>query len=158
MKKILAIILAGLMLFACGCEKDSNDKEDLKEETTSINTLTKSETTTSIPEANTSEMVDYLAFKAKDDATTATDEDINTAIKWLRTNVYNIFDNNENMENTMYYGELLEYKYKDSENELETLGFQAFKTVKYVYRGIESPSDDVTKQNLNELIEMLEMA
>ncbi len=33
MKKILAIILAGLMLFACGCEKDSNDKEDLKEET-----------------------------------------------------------------------------------------------------------------------------
>lgn len=33
MKKILAIILAGLMLFACGCERDSNDKEDLKEET-----------------------------------------------------------------------------------------------------------------------------
>ena len=108
------------------------------------------------PEHNTSEYVDYLALKAKEDAKTATDEDIQNAIDWLKNNQSDFFSGNENMENTMYYGELLEYKYKDTGDELEKIGWQAFKTVKYVYRGAESVLDDTTHDNLTELKEMLD--
>lgn len=107
-------------------------------------------------EHNTSEYVDYLASKAKSDAETATDGEIQEAINWLKNNTENYFSGNENMENTMYYGELLEYKYKDTGNDLEKIGWQAFKTVKYVYRGVESVTDTSTHDNLMELKEMLE--
>ena len=111
---------------------------------------------TSEPEHNTSAYVDYLALKAKEDAETATDEDIAEALQWLIDNTENYFSGNENMEKTMYYGELLEYKYKNTGDDLEKIGWQAFKTVKYVYRGAESVLDDVTHDNLMELKEMLE--
>lgn len=107
-------------------------------------------------EHNTSEYVDYLASKAKSDAETATDGEIQEAISWLKDNTENYFSGNENMENTMYYGELLEYKYKDTGNDLEKIGWQAFKTVKYVYRGVESVTDTSTHDNLMKLKEMLE--
>ena len=108
------------------------------------------------PEHGTSSYVDYIALKAKDDAETATDDDIKNALNWLKDNTENYFSGEENMEKTMYYGELLEYKYKDTGDSLEKIGWQAFKTVKYVYRGAESVTDDATHNNLMELKEMLE--
>lgn len=153
MKKILALLLGLSITFsvltACNENKNSSNDNDTSTTTTIQTTSMKK------PKSNTSEMVDYLAFKAKTDAKTATDDDIEKAIKWIKSNVYEMFDNNENMENMMYYGELLEYKYKNSENDLESLGWQAFKTVKYVYRGAESLSDESTQHNVSKLIDMI---
>lgn len=139
----------------------SSNKEIITEATTEkITTVITTEEMevkeTSEPEHNTSSYVDFLVLKAKEDAETATDEDIAEALQWLIDNTENYFSGNENMEKTMYYGELLEYKYKDTGDDLEKIGWQAFKTVKYVYRGVESVLDDVTHDNLMELKEMLE--
>ena len=108
------------------------------------------------PEHGTSAYVDYIAMKAKQDAATATNEDLQIAVDWLKDNTTAYFSGKENMEKTMYYGQLLEYKFKDTNNEYEKIGWQAFKTVKYVYRGVESVLDDVTHDNLLELQEMAE--
>ena len=108
------------------------------------------------PAENTSEMVDYLSDKAREDAKTATDDDIQTAVEWLKENKYNYFSGNENMEQTMYYGYLLEYKNLNTGNDYERVGFQASKTVKYVYRGYETVLDTSTHNNLKKLQEMVD--
>ena len=77
---------------------------------------------------------------------------------WLKDNVDNIFDSQENMELAMYNGELLERKYKDSGNAFEKIGWQAYKTVKYVYRGAESVDDQATVDNYTELKALLSSA
>ncbi len=105
----------------------------------------------------TSEYVDYLARKAKIDAQTATNADIQEAVNWLKDNMYSYFESQENMEKTMYYGELLEYKYKGTKNHCEKTGWQAFKTVKYVYREVDDLYSDVTQENLAELQEMVSL-
>ncbi len=108
------------------------------------------------PEAETSAKVDEIALKAKEDAKTATDEELQEALIWLQENTTSYFQGSDNMEKTMYYGALLDYKYKDTGNAYEKIGWQAFKTVKYVYRGEETVMDDNTHDNLLELKEMLE--
>lgn len=127
-----------------------------EEETEAEEVFDTSSESNDIPDPNTTEMVDYLSLKAKEDAKTATDEDIQEAVNWLKDNTTNYFSGNENMEKTMYYGELLEYKYEDTDNKYEKAGWQAFKTVKYVYRGLDSVLDDVTHNNLLKLKELVE--
>ncbi len=106
-------------------------------------------------EHNTSEYIDYLALKAKQDAITASDNLFQEAEQWILSNVDSIFNDNDSMEKAMYYGELLEYKHKDTGNQHEKLGWQTFKTVKYVYRSIESKEDEEAKNNYNELKEIV---
>lgn len=108
------------------------------------------------PEPNTSEMVDYISEQAKADSKNATDEDVQEAIDWLKNNKYNYFSGNDNMEKTMYYGFFLEDVYSGTENDYEKLGFQAYKTVKYVYRGYESIQDESTRNNLEKLRNMVD--
>lgn len=108
------------------------------------------------PDPNTNEMVDYLATKARNNSQTATDEDIQEAIDWLKNNIDSYFIDNDSMEKTMYYGKLLEYKHKDTGNKYEKAGYQAFKTIKYVYRGAEAVSDKTTQNNLEELKELVQ--
>lgn len=108
------------------------------------------------PEPNSSEMVDAIYIRAKEDAVSATADELQEAVDFLKNNTQSYFSGNENMENTMYYGSLLECYYKDTGNEYEKAGFQAMKTVKYVYRGIDSVLDKETHNNLLELQEMVE--
>ena len=178
-KIVLLALVATMVLATTACGGGAKTQETTVAETTVVETTAEPtteeptteepateeptmeseiETTADIeekPEANTSEMVDYLAKKAKADAETATDEDIENAVEWLKTNTYNYFQGNENMESTMYYGELLENKYKGTNNIYEQAGWQAFKTVKYVYRGVEGVMDDVTQKNLKKLKELV---
>lgn len=145
----------------------ANLPENRQDETPSATTTNATETTTTTAESSTektltepsehgtSEYVDYLYYKAKEDAKTATDEDLQSALDWLKNNTEHYFDNQDSMELAMYYGELLEMKYKDTGNEYEKLGWQAYKTIKYVYRGVESVSDEVTQNNLSELLGMV---
>ena len=129
----------------------ANLPENREEEPVSVTTSTLTEPS----EHGTSQYVDYIYYKAKEDAVTATDEDLQAAFTWLKENTENYFSSQEYMELTMYYGELLEMKYKGTNNEYEKLGWQAYKTIKFVYREVESVSDEATQDNLNELKEMV---
>lgn len=166
---IAALTLVVASLSFVGCSSQNLDKVTVEtsaivtEKSTTIETTTSKPTSTvsttseidSKPTPNTSEMVDYIAHKAKADAATATIDDIHEAVQWLKNNVDNIFDNNEYMENAMYYGELLEYKYQGTGDPYGKVGWQAFKTVKYVYRGYEAITDTATQDNFDELKEIL---
>lgn len=153
--KIAAMALIATVLL-CGCSgKPAEETTITTAATTSISVAIVRYEVVDVPdepeEHGTSAYVDYLALKAKADASTATDDKLQEAVDWLRTNVDSCFDSQENMELTMYYGELLEYKYKKTGNEYEDLGWQAFKTVKYVYRNVETTSDDATVKNYEKL-------
>lgn len=153
MKRISAIIMAiGICTLFSGC---SIGNSQLESSTVSSVATTAATVLTEPEEHGTSAYVDYLYYKAKADAAEAADKEINAAANWLKENIDVIFDSQENMELTMYYGELLEHKYKDSGNNYEKIGWQAYKTVKYVYRGAETTSDQSTIDNYAELKNLL---
>ena len=156
MKRLLGIAILCAMISMTACGNTSVESSNASEIEENITEEITTEAIATEPEHGTSAYVDYLAFKAKDDAETASNEQLQEAVDWLKNNTAAYFSTEENMEKTMYYGQLLEYKYKGTENEYEKIGWQAFKTVKYVYRGAESVSDDVTQNNLLELQEMAE--
>lgn len=127
---------------------DSNDETDSDHKTIIRNSYS--------PEPGTNEMVDYLARKGRSDALIATDDQLQEAVDFLKNNTHAYFSGEENMEYTMYYGFLLEAYYSGTGNAYERIGFQAYKTVKYVYRGVDSVLDDVTHNNLLKLQKMAE--
>ena len=122
-------------------------------EISSSETETIAETET-VPEANTSAMVDYIAAEAKKSANqAATDEKRDEAIEYIFSHYPNYFDDNETMEKTMYYGYYLEYAYEanDPSNVYANLGMDADQAVKYVYRGTETIEDDHVTENLRQI-------
>ena len=110
-----------------------------------------------IPEPNTSEMVDYIALTAKENAQTITEEQKTEAMQFLKDNYTNYYANNETMEKVMYYGCLLEYAYKDIDDSIFNLGQDANQAVKYVYRGTETVDDTATQENLKQVKQSLDV-
>lgn len=156
-RKIIAIIsIIGVCVSLSACAKEEQPTQSVE---SSVYT---SDSTTSVltepSEHGTSAYVDYICYKAKADAEDVTDEELQVALSWLKANVDSVFSSQENMELAMYNGELLEYKYKKTGNNYEKIGWQAFKTVKYVYRGVESKSDQATVDNYAELKKLLSAA
>ena len=72
------------------------------------------------------------------------------------SNYPNYFESNEVMEKTMYYGYLLEYGYKNKNNNYADLGMDAYQVVKYVYRGAEKVEDISTQENLKQIAKDLD--
>lgn len=105
-------------------------------------------------EHGTTKYADYLFYKAVDDSRTATDEQLKEAVSFLKSNINSYFSSQENMEKTMYYGKLLQYRYRGSGNAYEEIGDYAYMTVKYVYRGIDKVTDRDTIRNLDKLQRM----
>lgn len=143
---VLFAILAALLLIINSADGDSSKTN---ESTTAAST--EIDTT---PAANTTAMVDYICSEAKKKAQTATEADEQEAIKCLSDNIDTCFSSNEVMEKFMYYGALLDYMYEDSETKSQ-LGFNALKTVKYVYRGEEKILDKTTQDNLQKTKDLL---
>lgn len=156
-RRIIAIIsIIGVCVSLSACAKEETPTPSVENSvTTSASTMSE---LTEPSEHGTSAYVDYICYKAKTDAEDATDEELQAALDWLKENVENIFSSQENMELTMYNGELLEYRYKKTGNDFEKIGWQAFKTVKYVYRGAETKSDQATVDNYAKLKELLSAA
>lgn len=159
---IIFSIFTALSLCACSSasSQDSGGKssqnETQQENNQSSQNIDNSETTSSDgwqAEQGTSARVDEIILKGQDDAENATDETVKTAVQWFKDNESDIFKRPENMEQAMYYGSLLETKYKDSGNNYEKLGWQAIKSVKYVYRGAETVAD--AHDNIVELKELI---
>lgn len=117
-------------------------------------TVEQTETTTSKP--NTSARVDEISRQAKNDAKNIDDGKTIEAINFIKENYPNYFESNEVMEKTMYYGYLLEYGYKDKNNDFADLGMDAYQVVKYVYRGAEKVEDISTQENLKQIAKDLD--
>ena len=153
MKKKIPFLIASVLLlsiFVSGCGNDykTNDNissyESTNEQSNEIS-------------PNTSEMVDSIVLKAKNDAGTATDDQKQEALDFIKNNIDDCFKDNDTMENMMYYGALLEYAYQNNENMednniiMSNLGSDAVQTVKYVYRNVETKDDDSTKENISQV-------
>lgn len=114
------------------------------------------------PEPNTSSMVDYLIRQGKSKVDEATEEELNTALEFIKNNIDNLFADNETMEKTIYYGSLLEYYYAINHdpyngfNDIRgEIGMDAVQAVKYVYRNTETPEDQHVTENIRQIKENL---
>lgn len=114
------------------------------------------------PEPNTSSMVDYLIRQGKAKVDEATEEELNTALEFIKNNIDNLFADNETMEKTIYYGSLLEYyyaidhdSYKGFNDIRGEIGMDAVQAVKYVYRNTETPEDQHATENIRQIKENL---
>lgn len=134
-------------------KKDSDEKEISDEEAMDI-AMEQLKEKVANAEPNTSDMVDKIALQARDDAKAINDDLANEAIAYIHDTYPNYFTDNETMEQTMYYGYLLDYAYDD--NDLRSnLGTDTYQVVKYVYRGVEAVEDTPTQENLRQIEQSL---
>lgn len=77
------------------------------------------------------------------------------AVRWIKSNYPAYYNSAEMMEQTMYYGYLLDYAYDDSKTESE-LGMDTYQAIKYVYRGNETVDDSATQSNLLQIKKSLD--
>lgn len=166
---IITLALTVLILIAAAVSGDDNTAETEQTEiATEIESIESEVATTeaeptpeteTVPEANTSAMVDYIAAEAKKSANqAATEEKRDEAIEYISSHYPNYFADNETMEKTMYYGYYLEYAYMsdDPTNVYANLGMDTYQAVKYVYRGTETVEDEHVQENLKQIAEILE--
>ena len=161
-KKIGIIIAALVIIFviiyivaiATGAAKIQPKESSSAIETSSVQSEDNSSTnvdnsTTSA--YGTSQDVDNIALQAKEDAANIDEAKTDEAINYIKDNYNNYFANKEVMEQTMYYGYLLEYAYQDTNVSYANLGQDAYQVVKYVYRGTESADSQSVKANLEQI-------
>lgn len=154
MKKILSLMLVGgvlLSLAACSSNtENSNSSSDIE---SSINS-TISKKTIVYSDMNFSD-IDEAYKQALKDSENATEEDAKVAINWLNDNIDNIYDSNDMMEKTAYYGTLLQKIYPHSGDTMHEIGYEALICVKYVYTGYDKVEDSATQRRYKKLKELL---
>lgn len=164
---IIALSLTVLILIAAAVSGDDNTAEteqtEIATEIESIETevaTTEAEPapeTETVPEANTSAMVDYIAAEAQKSANqAATDEKRDEAIDSIASAYPEYFSDNDTMEHALYYGYYLEFAYDINESQYAELGMDVEQAVKYVYRGTETVEDKHVQENLRQIAEILE--
>lgn len=149
MKRLICLLIVVFLSFCLfGCDNKENSKVESKP--------TNVEQEIAEPEPNTSEMVDNIISKAREDAKTASDEQKQEALDFIVDNVNKYFTGgNEMIEKVIYYGALLNYCY-DDDSEISKIGNDAVQSVKYVYRGAETIEDKATLENMKQLREEID--
>lgn len=148
MNTVLSALFLALVLTACGSTAEPADTKSSTPQTAGS-----SQQDGSAEHIDTSAQADSIARKARDAANSATDEDISTAYAYIKANYTDCFKDSTTMEQMMYYGWLLEYKYEgDTEKQdYYTLGQNAEQLAKYVYRGSDAADSDSTKANIEQV-------
>lgn len=159
---IITLALTVIILIAAAVSGDDsmteNEQVETVTETISAETEVASseDETETMPEANTSAMVDYIAAEAQESANqAATDEKRDEALDFIASSYPEYFSDNETMEQAIYYGYYLEFAYDINESQYAELGMDVEQAVKYVYRGTEAVEDDHVQENLNQIAEIL---
>lgn len=153
-KSIIILMLLLLCISFTACNNNESNTQILNntiEKENKIINEYNTENTTIEAQPNTSQKVDEIAKKAKEDAENITSEKQKEALQHIKNNKSNFFKNNEVMEQSMYYGYLLEYAYKNSDKNYAKLGQDVYQAIKYVYRGIEKVEDSSTQENLQQI-------
>lgn len=145
---ILSALFLAIVLTACGSTAEPADTKS-----SAPQTAVSSQQDGSAEHIDTSAQADSIARKARDAANSATDEDISAAYEYIKVNYTDCFKDSTTMEQMMYYGWLLEYKYEgDTEKQdYYTLGQNAEQLAKYVYRGSDTTDSDSTKANIEQV-------
>ena len=164
---IITLGLTVIILIAAAFSGDDSVTETSEQaetviETTSAETeIASSEAETvaeteTVPEANTSAMVDYIAAEAQESANqAATDEKRDEALNFIASSYPEYFSDNDTMEQAIYYGYYLEFAYDINESQYAELGMDVEQAVKYVYRGTETVEDEHVQENLKQIAEIL---
>ena len=131
-----------------------------------------SDKTESTAEDGTSAKVDEILLQAKHDAENISEKDADAkweeAFEYLKAHKDNFYENNEVMEQSMYFGEYI-YRYieanspannvselQDSTRAAYDAGYNTVKAIKYVYRGAESQDSEGTVNALSKAKENLD--
>lgn len=159
---IITLALTVIILIAAAVSGDDSMTENEQVETVTETISAETEVASSeaetetMPEANTSAMVDYIAAEAQESANqAATDEKRDEALDFIASSYPEYFSDNETMEQAIYYGYYLEFAYDINESQYAELGMDVEQAVKYVYRGTEAVEDDHVQENLNQIAEIL---
>lgn len=153
-KSIIILMLLLLCITFTACNNNESNTQILNntiEKENEIINEYNTENTTIEAQQNTSQKVDEIAKRAKKDAENITPEKQKEALQYIKNNKSNFFKSNEVMEQSMYYGYLLEYAYKNSDKSYAKLGQDVYQAIKYVYRGIEKVEDSATQENLQQI-------
>ena len=110
------------------------------------------------PSVQTTVSVDDITQKARDAADSATDKDISAACDYIQANYADCFADQETMEQMMYCGWLLEYKYEvtPEKQDYHQLGQHAEQLAKYVYLGTDTADSDRTKASMDAVKQSLD--
>lgn len=149
---IIAIIVVIIIIASFGGNDDNDSNSDVSVSNSSVSS------SASVPDPNTSAMVDYIASEAKKSANeSSSEEKRDEAIDFIVSSYPNFFSDNETMEKAMYYGFYLEYAYSKngSGNLYANLGIDTYQAVKYIYRNAETVDSDHTQENLRQIKETL---
>lgn len=144
LKRITSVLLSLFILIgAAGCSTNMQDTESSQLEESPVTEL--SEFSEESAEPNTSDMVTHLTMKAYYEVKKADDTQRqqfeSEALEWLKINADNIFDGNENMEKTMYYGDLLVALHSGMNDDIYGVGMYAEFAVRDVYQNIANVND-----------------
>ena len=159
---IIGIVAVVIILAIIGAMASNNDAGTIEERPTitasNLNELYEEMCeAVSNTEPNSSARVDAIASFAKEAATyppTAGSKDIgNEAASLIINNYPNYFESVELMEKLILCGCYLENSYFGKD--VSDCGQDVAQTVKYVYRGIETPDSDSTKANLQQIAELI---
>lgn len=105
------------------------------------------------PAPNTSDAVDYIIRKAREDAKTADEGMLEDARAFLIKQNPEYYTDNETMEKSLYYGALVKYAYDIEDPALSTVGDDVLLAVRYVYRREKAADSEETKKALTRLSE-----
>ncbi len=155
-KFLCGLMVAVSVISLIGCSSGNEEavsSESIIKETTLPETTSETETETTMkkPKLTKEEKVQQIFDDADAAAETATEEDLNDAVKWFKNNIEYILNNNPKMEEALYYGRLLRVKNLDTGNTYEKIGIYALDTVKPVYLGDALKKDETTSENLSQL-------
>lgn len=153
-KKLITLLLSSMLaLSLTACVEENATPQEETSNTTKA-------------EPNTSAKVDEILLQAKNDAETISDSDAEKkweeAFDYLKSHSENFYENNEVMEQSMYYGEFI-YQYietnarakdisqlEDSTRAAYDAGYNTVKAIKYVYRNAAAVEDADTQSALTE--------
>ena len=182
-KKFLSLLICSLFFSftACNYIVDKNEKVEngaTTEETDQADANSQAEVDSQeniVPEAehNTSAKVDEIMLQAKDDAENTSEDEAtekwDEAFKYLKEHQANFYENNEVMEQSMYYGtfiyECIEVnatatnisELPDATKVAYEAGLNTVEAIKYVYRGAASTDDEDTQSKLKEATDNLDL-
>lgn len=153
---VCGVLFLALIVYLFTADETEDKKADVPQQTQAAVVVTPppAEKLIEPSQHGTTEYAEYIFYKAVNDSLNVTDEQLQEAVAFIKANTNSYFTTQENMEKTMYYGKLIAYKYRNSGNDYEKTGNQAYRTVEYVYRGIDKTTDETTLKNLKKLQDM----
>lgn len=174
-KLLIGVLVIGFCFscISCGSNTEKENNANVTQKESEQPESDSQESVTQEAESNTSAKVDEIMLQAKNDAEHISEDEAtekwNEAFKYLKEHQSNFYENNEVMEQSMYYGTFI-YEYielnakatnvselPDATRTAYEAGLSTVEAIKYVYRGAASVDDEDTQSKLKEATDNLDL-